>query len=277
MGCEPSICTDAAVRSPQIDTRRETVVLLHGSAGTGALWRPTKSALKPFYRCIAPDLIGYGTSAAWPTHASFDLDAELRPIEPLLQCCASTFHLVGYSYGGVLALHLALANPLRVHSLTLIEPVFFSALKYAGDWTSYFHFCRVRDEFMSTLAQGDREAAMNRFIDFWMGDDAWTRLSADARVNMLKAADKIVLDWQASFAADPGRACLSALAVRTMLVRGSDSPRPMCSLVDALHAMMPGSERIVVEGANHLLPLTHASALTSAILSNLHAAERRLR
>jgi hypothetical protein len=45
----------------------------------------------------------------------------------------------------------------------------------------------------------------------------------------------------------------------------------MRSLVDALHAIMPGSARTVVEGANHLLPLTHASVLTSAILSNLRA------
>jgi pimeloyl-ACP methyl ester carboxylesterase len=277
LGCEPTICTDVVARSAQIATDRETVVLLHGSAGSGALWRHTKSALQPLYRCIAPDLIGYGTSAPWPTDASFDLDAELRALEPLLQCCASTFHLVGYSYGGVLALHLALENPLRVHSLTLIEPVFFAALKYAGDWTSYFQFCHLRDEFVSTLAQGDRELAMRRFLDFWMGNDAWTRLSTETRVNMLKAADKIVLDWQASFAADPGRARLSTLAVRTMLVRGSDSPRPMCSLVEALNAIMPGSERIVMEGANHLLPLTHASALTSAILSSLQATERHVR
>ena len=110
-----------------------------------------------------------------------------------------------------------------------------------------------------------------------MGDDAWTRLSADARASMLKVADKIVLDWQASFAADPGRVRLSALEVRTLLVRGSDSPRPMRALVDALHAIMPGSARTVVEGANHLLPLTHVSVLTSAILSNLRAgAQRRL-
>jgi len=54
-------------------------------------------------------------------------------------------------------------------------------------------------------------------------------------------------------------------------VRGSDSPRPMRSLVDALHAIMPGSARTVVEGANHLLPLTHADVLTSAILSTLRA------
>ena len=125
MGCEAPIC--ANVRSAHVGTGRETVVLLHGSASSGALWRHTKGALQSSYRCIAPDLIGYGTSAAWPCHASFGLEAELRAIEPLLQCCADTFHLVGHSYGGVLALHLALADPGRVQSLTLIDPVFFAA------------------------------------------------------------------------------------------------------------------------------------------------------
>ena len=277
MGCEAPICVDANVRPAHVGTDRETVVLLHGSASSSGLWRHAKAALQARYRCIAPDLIGYGSSAAWSQQAAFSLEAELRAIEQSLQCCADTLHLVGYSYGGVFALHLALADPGRVQSLTLIEPVFFAALKYAGDWSSYFEFCRVRDEFVAALARGDRESAMRRFVDFWTGNDAWMGLSADARASMLKAADKIVLDWQASFAADPGRARLSALAVPTLLVRGSDSPRPMRSLVDALHALMPGSARTVVEGANHLLPLTHASLLTSAILSNLRAgAKRRL-
>jgi pimeloyl-ACP methyl ester carboxylesterase len=275
MDCEAPICVDANVRSAHVGTDRETVVLLHGSASNSALWRHTKSALQSRYRCITPDLIGYGSSAAWPQQAAFGLDAELRAIEPLLRCCADTLHLVGYSYGGVLALHLALADPGRVQSLTLIEPVFFAALKYAGDWSSYFEFCRVRDEFVAALARGDREVAMRRFVDFWMGNDAWVGLPADIRASMLKAADKIVLDWQASFAADPGRARLSVLAARTLLMRGSDSPRPMRFLVDALHAIMPGSEHIVVEGANHLLPLTHAAVLTSAILSNLRAGAKR--
>ena len=275
MGCEASICVDANVRPARVGTDRETVVLLHGSASSSALWRYTKGALQSRYRCIAPDLIGYGSSAAWPQQAAFGLDAELRAIEPSLRCCADTLHLVGHSYGGVLALHLALADPERVQSLTLIEPVFFAALKYARDWSAYFEFCRVRDEFVIALARGDRELAMRRFVDFWMGNDAWVGLSADTRASMRKAADKIVLDWQASFAADPGIARLSALAARTLLVRGSDSPRPMRSLVDALHAIMPGSTRTVVEGANHLLPRTHASVLTSAILSNLRAGAKR--
>jgi hypothetical protein len=68
-----------------------------------------------------------------------------------------------------------------------------------------------------------------------------------------------------------------ALGPRTLLVRGDHSPEPMCRLVDALHRLMPGSNRIIIDNANHLLPLTHGRAITGAILGQLHAdAERRL-
>jgi lipase len=279
MGCAPTTCLDArGTPEPDDAANHEPVLLLHGSAGTSALWRHATSALGPLHRCVAPDLIGYGASASWPAGAPFGLDAELRALGPLLACCDDTFHLVGYSYGGVLALQLALANPARVRTLTLIEPVFFAALRYAGEWAAYHQFSHLRDEFTSTMIKGEREPAMSRFIDFWTGVGTWRNLSVDRRVDMLKAADKIVLDWQVAFDADPGPGALPVLGNRTMLIRGDRSPQAMCRLVDALHALMPGSSRTVVSGANHLLPLTHAAALTSAILAHLHAdAERYLR
>jgi pimeloyl-ACP methyl ester carboxylesterase len=279
MSCEPTTCMDPRLRSKPVEAaNRETLLLLHGSAGTGALWHHTSNALRPLYRCVAPDLIGYGTSAPWPAAAPFDLDDELQALVTLLPCCGGKFHLVGYSYGGVVALHLALANPARVHSLTLIEPVFFAALSYAGERAAYDRIASVRDEFVSEMTKGNRESAMSRFVDFWSGDGAWRRLSHDMRASKLRTAKKIGLDWQASFAANPDRNGLAALGQRTMLMRGDRSAEPMRRLVDSLHTLMPGSECIVVEGANHMLPLTHESALTDAILTHLHAdAERRLR
>ncbi len=279
MGCAPTTCLDAGSRPDCGEgVPRETVLLLHGSAGTGAIWRNTCGALRALFRCVAPDLIGYGSSEEWPAGIPFDLDAETRRIEPLLLCCDDRFHVVGYSYGGVLALHLALENPARVRTLALIEPVFFAALRYAGEWQALDRFARVRDDFLSALAAGEREAAMRRFIHFWVGEGAWSGLPAQARAEMLRTSGKIALDWRASFAADPGADKLRALGARTMLVRGDRSPEPMLRLVDALHAQMPGSSCVVVAGANHLLPITHPAAVTGALLSHLNAdAERRLR
>ena len=258
--------------------RRETVVLLHGSGGSGSLWRHTSAALKPLYRCLAPDLLGYGTSPAWPAGVAFGLDAERLALEPRLNCCTDRLHVVGYSYGGVVALHLALARPGRVHTLALIEPVFFHALAYASHWRAFSHFQHVRDEFLRGLEKGNREAALGSFVDFWSGNGTWGGLSAAARQDLLRHADKIALDWQAAFAFQPDRGALESLGQRTLLIRGDCSPTPMLELVDALNGLMPGSTRVIVNGANHLVPLTHATQLTGAILTHLHVdAERTMR
>jgi pimeloyl-ACP methyl ester carboxylesterase len=206
------------------------------------------------------------------------LDDERNALKPLLACCAEAYHVVGYSYGGVVALQMALADRQRVRTLTLIEPVFFNALRDAGETSAFSQFVRLSKDFEAALQQGGAETAIRPFMDFWTGSGSWDRLPLFVRAEMLKSARKIALDWHAAFAFAPDRQNLAALGPRTLLVRGTESPRPMLALVDALHALMPGSTRLIVEGANHLLPLTHADALTNAILSHLHAdAERRLK
>jgi pimeloyl-ACP methyl ester carboxylesterase len=278
MGCAPASCFAGEPPAPAGETAHETVLLLHGSAGGGALWRQTAAELQPLCRCLTPDLIGYGAPMAWPSGEPFTIEAERLALEPLLNCCAGTFHLVGYSYGGMVALQLALANPARVRTLTLIEPVYFNVLRDAARWPALLAFKRVRQEFMGALAQGDPAAAMRPFIDFWAGEGAWQRLPDPLRADMLGWAGKIALEWEAVFAFAPPPQGLAALGPRTLLLRGDRSPAAMLELVDALHGAMPGSARVVLAGANHLLPSTHASELTRAILSHLHAdAERRLR
>jgi hypothetical protein len=108
-----------------------------------------------------------------------------------------------------------------------------------------------------------------------IGEGAWQRLADPLRADMLRWAGKMALEWEAVFAFAPP---LAALGPRTLLLNGDQRPHPMRELVDPLHGAMPGSARVVVDGANHLLPGTHAPELTNAILSHLHAdAERRLR
>lgn len=91
-----------------------TLVLLHGFTNTGASWQPVIDAIGERYRAIAPDLRGHGTSSeARPV----TLEAVLRDIGSL---SAGPFALAGYSQGGRIALHAALAMPERVTRLVLI-------------------------------------------------------------------------------------------------------------------------------------------------------------
>src|ERR1700752_1524703 len=82
------------------------VLLLHGSASTSAMWTPVIDVLKPRFRVLAPDLIGYGRTDSWPNGHEFSLDDEVRLVAPLLTNQHAA-HVVAHSYGGVVALELA--------------------------------------------------------------------------------------------------------------------------------------------------------------------------
>lgn len=91
-----------------------TVILLHGFTNTGRSWDPVLAALGERYRATAPDIRGHGAaSAAEPV----TLEAVIDDIAALVP---ARFTLVGYSMGGRIALHVALAMPERVERLVLV-------------------------------------------------------------------------------------------------------------------------------------------------------------
>jgi 2-succinyl-6-hydroxy-2,4-cyclohexadiene-1-carboxylate synthase len=91
-----------------------TVVLLHGFTHTGASWDQVLVALGERYRLLAPDIRGHGSAT---TIAPVSLSAVLDDVAGL---APKSFDLAGYSMGGRLALHVALALPERVDRLVLI-------------------------------------------------------------------------------------------------------------------------------------------------------------
>jgi 2-succinyl-6-hydroxy-2,4-cyclohexadiene-1-carboxylate synthase len=90
------------------------VVLLHGFTHTGASWAPVVAALAERYRALAPDIRGHGSAS---DRIPVTLDAV---VDDLATLAPARFTLAGYSMGGRVALHVALALPERVDRLVLI-------------------------------------------------------------------------------------------------------------------------------------------------------------
>lgn len=92
------------------------VVFVHGGGLGGSLAWKAQVAWADKFRLVMPFRAAYGPSPL-TTHEDFEQDAEL--VSDLLEGGA---HLIGHSYGGVVALMAAAKRPQDVRSLTLIEP-----------------------------------------------------------------------------------------------------------------------------------------------------------
>ena len=103
-------------------------------------------------------------------HAFTLADEAARTIE-IIDQSERKVHLVGHSYGGGVALHVALARPDRIASLALYEPSAFHLLKAMGDQAAAA-FAEIVDITRRTgqgVIAGDYAGAAALFVDYWSG------------------------------------------------------------------------------------------------------------
>ena len=94
----------------------EPLLLLHGFTQTGRGWDEVVRHLAgETYRPLVPDLRGHGAAGS---RRPIDMDSCARDVAGL---AAGEFALAGYSMGGRIALHVALAHPERVSRLVLVS------------------------------------------------------------------------------------------------------------------------------------------------------------
>jgi pimeloyl-ACP methyl ester carboxylesterase len=236
------------------------VLLLHSSGLGGRQWGPYAASLASAgYRVVTPDLIGYGKSEAWRGAGPFHFHADLRAMEELARSFERPFALVGHSYGGLLALQLAAAQPPgRVRALVTYEPVAWGVAYAAGDDAALQKF--VDDGFLDDAAGGSA-AWMGQFVDFWNGAGAWDALGEGARAQMLKAGRKtfeevvsLCFEWTPA-------SHYTTVACPALVLHGDQSPAIEQSVCRLLAEAMPCAERRVIEGAGHFGIVRRAAEL----------------
>ena len=270
---------------------RLPVLALHSSASTGGQWKALIQALgtqslraqtaKAQRPILTPDLPGYGKA--------FDCAALIEPAtlageaEWLLRSAGlppGPFHLVGHSYGGALALKLALVAPQRVRSLTLVEPVLFHLLSTAGNRQAgdrerklYREILGIRDRVRGAVAAGWPAHGMTAFVDFWSGEGAWQKLDLSARQGLAKQAKSVLRNFEAVLTEGWPIGEISRLRVPTQVVAGSRSPDVTRRLGKLLIDTLPAVTGTQVFGAGHMAPVTHSASVNAAILHHIRQAE----
>jgi 2-succinyl-6-hydroxy-2,4-cyclohexadiene-1-carboxylate synthase len=139
--------------------RGRPLLLFHGFTGSSATWQPFLDTLSDSRRVIAVDLLGHGRSDSPADAARYRVERQIEDLTALLdQLDVAEYDLLGYSMGGRLAMHLALAHPGRVGRLVLESAS-------PGIASSEERAARMRHD--ESLAQMLERQGIAAFVDRW--------------------------------------------------------------------------------------------------------------
>ncbi|WP_340120056.1 alpha/beta fold hydrolase [Pelagibius sp. 7325] len=254
------------------------VLALHSSAATGGQWKSLAAALDGIAPVIAPDLPGYGRAAfrdgrrGEPASLAADAAAVLRTFGE----GASAFHLVGHSYGGAVALRIALDHPTRVRSLTLIEPVLFHLLPLAGgveDLKLYRGILGVRDRLRGAVAAGWPAHGMAAFVDFWNGAGSWDGIAVEQRQRLAGQARAVLDNFTAVLDESWPVTDVARLGCPLLTITGAQSQAVARQVTDRILDAVPAVTAARIFRAGHMSPLTHAATVNALIERHIRLAE----
>ncbi len=252
------------------------IVCLHSSASSGRQWQALAAWLAPAVHLHAPDLLGYADDEAWPTGWPVSLAEEAARLEPLLDADPGGVHLLGHSYGGAVALELALRRPARVRSLTLYEPVRFGLLLSdpAGP-AGAEQILGVARRIQLLVLSGRRHEAAAFFVDYWSGSGSWAALGSRPREHIARRMPKVQAEFEALFADRVPAAHFAALPMPVTLIGGRRSPLPARQVLERLAALLPQADAAWIDGVGHLAPVTRPGPVAARLPRELLAGGHR--
>jgi pimeloyl-ACP methyl ester carboxylesterase len=194
------------------------------------------------------------------------LHDEVALLEPVFARAGERFALVGHSYGAAVALLAALKWPERIHALVLYEPTLFALIDAASPAPNAADGIRETvTRAAAALAAGDRGAAAEAFIDYWMGAGAWAAKPESQR-GAIESAVLNVQGWgRALLGESTPLAAFRALQMPVLLMQGSETPASARAVAALLARTLPRVETLSFEGLGHMGPITHPALVDAAI------------
>ncbi|PTL75516.1 alpha/beta fold hydrolase [Vitiosangium sp. GDMCC 1.1324] len=249
----------------------DPVLALHSGGMSSRQWRKLGERLASAYRVFAPDFLGSGDNPLWPDDKPFDFSQDVEAIAALLESLPRSAHLVGHSYGGLIALTLARKYPDRVRSVAVFDPVAFGVLHRASDAEGLADLARAsenRPEFQDE-ARGGGDAWMQAFVDYWNGEGSWRAMPAPSRESFLRVGRKVFQEVRSLMLDRTAAEDYAQVTGPALLLYGEKSPAAARRVVTVLARALPSATLVEVPGAGHMGPITHPGLVNERIAEHL--------
>ncbi|MGB3897848.1 MAG: alpha/beta fold hydrolase [Mesorhizobium sp.] len=238
------------------------VVFVHGFGADHRVWDAAAAPLLPTTRVLACDLPGHGLSLD-AEGAGSAKSAARALLAYLSRCGIDGAHVVGHSMGGAVAALMALAEPGRVASLTLLAPGGFGP-EINGPLLRRYAEAADRHELRACLQAMSGESAV-------VPDD---QLDAGLAMRVRPGQIEKLVEIAAAITRGERQGVIPAEALATLampatVLWGTADPVLPFAQSDGLPARF---HRQVIEGAGHMLVGEAPDAVRQAIMANLAAA-----
>ncbi len=249
----------------------DPVALVHGSWVDLRSWRAVLPGLAGSMQVIAYDRRGHGQSTFAPrAHA---LESDATDLGTLLEATDHyPAHLVGHSYGAMVALRLAVDRPELVRSLSLHEPPYLGLLD--DDPATAPEAERMRAGLhaeQDRIRRGDLEGAARDLFGHFAGDaTAWDRFRPETRAELLRYAPR----WLEEFSdrateRPPTGPGLRELLIPILLTEGTVSPAFLHRMSAALERALVNATVRPLRDAGHDPQITHPDLYVATLLAFL--------
>lgn len=246
------------------------VVLIHGLTGDLSIWFLSRAmgTLAEHHRVTAYDLRGHGYSDA-PQEGYTSRDHA----EDLTALCAALdierAHLVGHSFGAVIATHAAVVAPERVESLVLSDP-YFPALRHLEDVSRWGHWQNFRKEAAEAgvYLSSDTWYDLTTFFDqvLHLDDDRLLKFRQAVGLPALKRVLRLArttCGHDSKFAAGLSAELIERVPCPVLAVYGENSP--FLTTADYVISRMPNCQGRRIPNAQHRAPEENPEGFVAAV------------
>jgi pimeloyl-ACP methyl ester carboxylesterase len=198
------------------------------------------------------------------------VETELQLIEAVMNEVAiangqeQPIHLVGHSYGGVVALALALKGSVKLCKLTLYEPV----ATWLADLAENRQLQAAVDSFLKPYRRDVATGlpfAGGQVIDFWCGSSEFHKFPDRVKSKFMLLQKNNIRHWDVCTKVSHNVEDIKGLDVPTHLVVGENSSSVAHGIIDLLVEWLPNRKRYLIPGANHFLVTSHIDACLAAM------------
>jgi 3-oxoadipate enol-lactonase len=237
------------------------VILIHGLGATGNVWGGCIPSLSRHFRTLYPDLPGSGRTPAGAEVSTPSLVQALLGFMDRLSLDSA--HIVGHSYGSVLAQHLAVGHGKRVRSLSLIGPI--QAPAEGAKKALAERAAKVRSEGLVAVANATVQVATSALTKTHRPEVA----AFVRELVMRQDPNGYAATCEAIIGTEPAK--LENIACPTLVITGDEDATSPPLVAKALADKINGASFHVLAGCGHWTPLEHSQPLTERLFNFLIA------